>query len=841
MQKFTKLIFILVPISILLSAGLLILKEVEPHQVLPIPSDTKILSKEEDESEDLRRRVEWIERIHKTAPGIDWRAIEKQNRWNKYQMSLFRDQQKSISDLQTIISGVLTGTWNEKGSDNLAGRTRTADYDTSARRVYLASDGGNIWKGKLDGSEWQVLNDQLNFGSIHLVRVIYRNEQRRILVGTEERSIYFSDDDGTTWETASGFGSLSGSGEQIIRTQVSDDSLRTVYSIIAERITPSTSRVISLFKSVDLGATFTRVLTLPQSVSVSPNAVDLWCPQYGFADPRIMMNYQTFRFDVGGDSLVSTGDLPGQPGGYAILTGYLAPDGNVFEYAYINENIYRSADGGNQWTFRNNIAKSPFFKTSFSSSVSTVDKLFFGDIECHRSENGGSAWTRINPWTDYYQNILSKLHADIPSVNGLLNENGNEFFLINTDGGTYYSQTGVQVTNISVQGLRVSQYYSSLTSVFDTNWVHLGSQDQGYQREFPDNGGLLTPEQVVSGDYGHIVSGDDGSSIWMVYPGFAIFYPDAGGLSDITWDFDGNNAFWIPPLMADPEFESICYMANGARITKMTASGGNINTVNLPIIFQGAVSAMAFSKVNFNYWYVLTETGKFYRSTDRGDSWTIANVSNAPEGQYLYGACIYPSRNTLGEVMIAGSGYSNAPVYKSFDNGGSFTPYAQGLPSTLVFRLAGTPIDEYIFAATEAGPYVLSKETGEWHELGVGIAPDQTYWSVEYIDQMKVARFVTYGRGAWDFRIASPLSINKVEQASFEVWPNPATDFVQFKTDFKGSVNASIHAMNGKQIIGDFKIASSGTIDLHGIPSGIYIVQLNNGSRKINKKIVITR
>ena len=36
--------------------------------------------------------------------------------------------------------------------------------------------------------------------------------------------------------------------------------------------------------------------------------------------------------------------------------------------------------------------------------------------------------------------------------------------------------------------------------------------------------------------------------------------------------------------------------------------------------------------------------------------------------------------------------------------------------------------------------------------MGVS-APDQTYWSVEYIDEINTARFGTYGRGIWDFVI----------------------------------------------------------------------------------------
>ena len=36
--------------------------------------------------------------------------------------------------------------------------------------------------------------------------------------------------------------------------------------------------------------------------------------------------------------------------------------------------------------------------------------------------------------------------------------------------------------------------------------------------------------------------------------------------------------------------------------------------------------------------------------------------------------------------------------------------------------------------------------------MGVS-APDQTYWSVEYIPELLTARFGTYGRGIWDFKM----------------------------------------------------------------------------------------
>ena len=59
--------------------------------------------------------------------------------------------------------------------------------------------------------------------------------------------------------------------------------------------------------------------------------------------------------------------------------------------------------------------------------------------------------------------------------------------------------------------------------------------------------------------------------------------------------------------------------------------------------------------------------------------------------------------------------------------------------------------DNIIFAATEIGPYAYLANQEEWFLLSGLSAPDQTYWSVDFIPEINTARFGTYGRGIWDF------------------------------------------------------------------------------------------
>ena len=68
----------------------------------------------------------------------------------------------------------------------------------------------------------------------------------------------------------------------------------------------------------------------------------------------------------------------------------------------------------------------------------------------------------------------------------------------------------------------------------------------------------------------------------------------------------------------------------------------------------------------------------------------------------------------------------------------------------MVFKIDGTLTDQVIFAATELGPYAYTDEQGEWINIMGLSAPDQTYWSLEYVPEIHTARFWYYGRGIWD-------------------------------------------------------------------------------------------
>jgi len=140
------------------------------------------------------------------------------------------------------------------------------------------------------------------------------------------------------------------------------------------------------------------------------------------------------------------------------------------------------------------------------------------------------------------------------------------------------------------------------------------------------------------------------------------------------------------------------------------------------------------------------------------------------------------------------------------DNGKNFIPLDNGLPNTLVFEIALTEDEMFIFAATEVGPYLYSFYDSTWYDIAGYEAPDQTYWTVEYIPELKTARFGTYGRGIWDFKISK---INDVKEYSHNskkldlfIYPNPMKEIlnININSNLNSNLTVKIYDLEGKVI-----------------------------------------
>lgn len=798
--------WILIP-SVILGILFIFFSAQTPTKLPPKP--TEVVSAQREDAAFKQDRKQFIEQMHKSALDTDWRKIDQQTRKVKalarmqgLQSQTMQRGENPLFSRDTVANGQIQAHWREIGSQNQSGRIHAAAYDAQSDLLYLASSGGNIWQGPRNGSDWQVQNDLFQIKGIEMLELVDLPAGQRLLANTTswgQDGFMYSDDQGQTWTTSQGLSNVTSWG-RVLRSVVRPDLTSTIYLLAFEWDNTNWEKMITLYRSVDKGVSFGQISTFSSATFGNEQNFDLWTDPLNPSEVYLLHQNDLYELDINDQPVLKSSLSSPVALGNARLIG----NGSVLYAGYAGGDsilVYQSLNAGQTWTYQGEAPTYLFFRTSFAVDRNNPQRLYAGGINAFTSDNGGQTWNLVNQWWEYYSDAPNKLHADVPSFPSFRTANNIPFTLVCTDGGAFISYDELDnVSNISLAGLNVSQYYSTYTYANNPAIIYAGAQDQGFQRSKLDEGGTIAFDQLISGDYGHLGSADGGLSLWCNYPGFSMYYPNATfGTTNITLDFPTDDHLWLAPLMTDPVFPNVAYLGgggvngNGTHIIKLTAGASNINFQQMPFDFPGggSISAMAISPLNNDFWYVLTDNANYFYSLDGGNNWNITNQADLPGSQYFYGNKILPSPTQIGRVYIAGSGYNNSPAYVSNDNGQTFTAIDNGLPNTLIYNLACTPDESMVFAATEVGPYVYIPADTTWYPIeGMG-APDQTYWSVEYVPSLHAARFGTYGRGIWDFVICDSLS----ELSANFAYQKGGTDGLKFNFQNQSS-GAYFHQWN---------------------------------------------
>ena len=708
---------------------------------VPFPRPTEHRLDKGAESENSSRRKAWMAERHRAAPGVSTAAIEAANG---------RAQQERRNALATL--SAVAGPWAERGSRNQAGRMHVATRSPGGELLYAGSALGGVWRAALDGTAWEPLGDNL-YGGAHGLAVVSGaapGDAPVLVRATDGGAIDVSSDDGATWTTPPGLGNLS----VVRRLLVTTDGSKTIFLVARKPEGLLGQNKYGLWRSTDRGATFGKVFDM----GTWPG--DAWVPRDGGSGVWILHDGKLRVSNDGGDTFALVGTI-----GPAASNGHLAGSeaGAPTFYAILGvggaTELHRSTDGGATWAYRQEVSD---YWGSLAASIVDPDLFAWGGVEVWRSSDGGASVAKVNNWYDYYGDVQGKLHADTPGLDVCADGGGAETWYVSTDGGLFESKDGLlTVSNLSLDGLRVSQYYSTHTSTADGRHVVAGAQDQGYQRadqlSAPD--ALLDFDQLISGDYGHLTSGDGTHAyLYCTYPGFILVQRNEDNPVLYTADFPaGATNAWLPPVVADPDdpkrfffCASQLYRYKNQNVTQWVPELWS--TFDFGQNPGEYVSGLAFSPLDAQRAYAVTSYGRLFHSSDKGLSWT-PSASTGPSGQYFYGTAILAARDDLDTVWVAGSGYSGPSVWRSTDGGATFAPFADGLPPTLVYCLGEAP-DGRLFCGTETSAYRRDPGTSAWVDVTADGAPITIYWSLETVEGDSVMRFGTYGRGIWDYDLS---------------------------------------------------------------------------------------
>lgn len=693
------------------------------------------------EGANRKARKAWKEAIHRAGPGVDWKAVERTNGV----AATARRTRLKIAAPPPSGTADDPARWTERGSVNQAGRTHVARWSTDGTVFYVGSAMGGLWARDAAGT-WTSLSDGL-YGGVHWLEVLASEivEEPDVLVaGTDGGLLHRSVDGGATWVEPTGL-DWSWAQRRVIATS---DAEPTLFAVRGN------SDGYGVDRSVDQGATWSRVLDLGDFGG------DVWVPRTGEGTVWAATEGALVRSDDHGDTWAKVGDLPAADGvQLAGSEAWTEAGGAPRLWVVVHEReLWRSDDGG--VTF---VDIGPIEDDWGALAASAVDPqlLAYGGVELHKSLDGGATFTVQNGWSDYYDDVANKLHADIQGVDALPDGAGGEEWLIHTDGGTYRSVDGLATTqNQSLSGLRVSQYYDTFTSTKNSSHIAAGAQDQGYQVSTNQGGegDLYNFDQLLSGDYAHLVSGDGTHElVYSDYPGWILI--QVGEVSPtLTWaEFPSaaRSYAWLPPLVADPDDPEIFYFLGDGlwqytRESQWTWASKRWADEGFSESSGEYLSELAFSPLDHDRVYGVTSAGRFFRSNDHGETWEL-NARGLPDGSYFYGTALVASALDVDTVYVGGSGYSNPPVYVSHDGGDHFDALSDGIPATLVYCLVEEPTSGALFAGTETSALRLDPHTTTWVDVTGTGAPITIYWSAELVPEDGLVRFGTYGRGIWDY------------------------------------------------------------------------------------------
>ncbi|MCG8697022.1 MAG: choice-of-anchor J domain-containing protein, partial [Bacteroidales bacterium] len=225
-------------------------------------------------------------------------------------------------------------------------------------------------------------------------------------------------------------------------------------------------------------------------------------------------------------------------------------------------------------------------------------------------------------------------------------------------------------------------------------------------------------------------------------------------------------AKWITPRMEltyIPGEESI-YMGGKKKVMKLTynPSKDKVQITELPHEFSHVVRTVVAAEANPNRMYLTTKAGRFYYSSDRGNTWTESEFtktnpfvsSNQGYGGWAGEVIEVPkdkpswvyfsnnhSRQFYGRCML------------STDGGVTFTDISNGLAGATRVRDMSISADGEVAFSTSY--HVYFKELNQWFPIKGDnfISGAVNAKNVVFLEELDLVRFFTASAGVVDFRI----------------------------------------------------------------------------------------
>ena len=613
---------------------------------------------------------------------------------------------KAIREKKEMVSknsSIANAAWYPVGPSNIGGRITALDYDPVNNILYAGAAAGGIFKSTDNGNSWVSKTDffpSLSIGAL----VIDPNNSSVIYCGTGEANISTdsyagfgmlkSTDFGETWN-------LSGLEESrhIAEIEVHPLNSNIIYAVVSGGLY-SKSENRGIYKSTNAGASWNRVLFLNDSTSAIDVAVDPGDLNIVYAAMWERLRGPSFRKAAG----INTGIYKSTDGGAnwtQLLTGLptpnailgrisiaVAPSNPDYVYALYKQastpngsdnyfhSFYKSTDKGNNWTqMPPGILPGEFSSFGWYFGVLEVDPNNPELVYCADIDIFKST-NGGNSWQNITFSYSGSFDEQHPDQHALWIDPTNQNNLIcGNDGGLFTTSSGTNPWTKSYD-LPISQFYASEIDYLQPEIKLGGTQD---------NGTLMSDGSINNWDF---IYGGDGFHTKVDYSNSNIIYAES---------------------------------QNGG-IGRSTNGGQSFNNIR---------NGIDFTRTNWSTPYVLDildpqilyfGTYKLHKTTNRGSSWTVISpdLTRGPNGRLGTITCVTSAVESDSVTRVIYVGTDDAKLSVSTNSGTSWEDRTGILPqrymtdvladrrdpATSYVTLSGYNLDEtnpHIFRTTDCG------------------------------------------------------------------------------------------------------------------------------------------
>jgi len=542
----------------------------------------------------------------------------------------------SAQQAQSLVASL---EWRNIGPANMAGRVTDIEAVIANPAIaYAGSASGGVWKSTNAGTTWTPVTEQIGSGNIGDIAIFQPNPDI-VWVGTGEScvrnsvawgdGVYKTTDGGRTW------------------THVGLRETHHISEVLTHPTDPDIAWVASqghlwghtgergIHRTTDGGRTWqaqTRGLPNDGRTGASDLVMDPSNPDVLYAGmwERIRMPHRflsggpnggIYKSTDGGESWTKlTTGLPTGPTGRIGLAiyrrdprilaaivehGFQPPrgSGDYDDMTKLGTGIYRSEDGGASWRYMSRFNNRPFYYSHVWIDPNEPDRVFVLATSGQISEDGGRTFSRS------MNGIAGDFHALwIDPANSLQ-------FYVGNDKGAYLTHDGGH-NFVMFDNMDIGQFYAVTADNRDPYHVYGGLQDNGNwggPSNSRDYNGVLNDHwfKFHAGDGFHTtVDPDDWRTVYTESQG--------GNLRRLDAVFRQQGVSITPTPATVTNFDQV--------IPDFTGPRGRLPTPQFRFNWSSPIILSPHDSKT-----ILVAGNHLFRSTDRGDSWTIISpdLSNA--------------------------------------------------------------------------------------------------------------------------------------------------------------------------------------------------------------------